>query len=114
MSIKSFFVVLFIISSNFSSSVLLAAEMSDDFSGTWSGLVRLESGQELAFGLTLEQEGSTLSGVLAGIGSPDIIILKGRVENNILYFSSLRPINGEDVAFEYVGVKSADILILQL
>jgi len=110
MSIKSIFFVLLIVSLSFFSSALIAAEMSADVSGTWSGSVRLDNGQELPFGLTLEQEGSVVNGVLAGIGSPDIMILNGRIENNILYFSSLRPINGEDVAFDYIGVNSADYL----
>jgi hypothetical protein len=110
MSIKSAFTVLLIISSGFFSSCLLAAEMSVDVSGTWSGVVLLENGQELPFGITLEQEGSTVNGVLTGIGSPDIVILNGRIENNILYFSSVRPIGGEQVPFDYIGVKSADYL----
>lgn len=110
MSIKSVFAVLLIISSGFLNSSLLAAEMAVDFSGNWSGLVRLENGQELAFGLTLEQEGTTVNGVLEGIGSPDIVISNGRIENNILYFSSVRPIGGEQVPFDYIGVKSADYL----
>ena len=82
MSIKSAFTVLLIISSGFFSSCLLAAEMSVDVSGTWSGVVLLENGQELPFGITLEQEGSTVNGVLTGIGSPDIVIINGRIENN--------------------------------
>ncbi len=110
MSMKSVFTVLLILTSSFFSSALMAAEMMVDVSGTWSGVVRLENGQELAFGVTLEQEGSTVSGVLVGIGGPDLTISNGRIENNILYFSSVRPINGEGVPFNYIGVNSADYL----
>ncbi len=110
MSIRSVLTALLILTSSFFSSALWSAEMMVDVSGTWSGVVRLENGQELAFGATFEQEGSNVSGVLAGIGGPDLIISNGRIENNILYFSSVRPINGEEVPFNYIGVNSADYL----
>ena len=110
MSMKSVCTVILILTASFFSSALLAAEMMVDVSGTWSGIVRLENGQELDFVVTFEQEGSTVSGALAGIGGPDLNISNGRIENNILYFSSVRPINGEDVPFNYIGVNSADYL----
>jgi hypothetical protein len=110
MSIKSVFAVLLILTSNFFSSALLAAEVMMNVSGTWSGVVLLDNGQELPFAVTFEQEGSIVNGVLVGIGGPDLMISNGRIDNNILYFSSVRPINGEDVPFNYIGVNSADYL----
>lgn len=110
MSIKSFFTGLLILSSWLFSRTTLAAEMMIDVTGTWSGVVLLENGQELPFGVTFEQEGEIVNGVLVGIGGPDLMISNGRIENNILYFSSVRPINGESVPFDYIGINSADYL----
>ena len=110
MSIKSFFTGLLILSSWLFSCTTLAAEMMIDVTGTWSGVVLLENGQELPFGVTFEQEGEIVNGVLVGIGGPDLMISNGRIENNILYFSSVRPINGESVPFDYIGINSADYL----
>ncbi|MBN4059851.1 hypothetical protein JYT80_00770 [bacterium AH-315-I11] len=95
--------------SYFSASAL-AAEMAMDVSGNWIGVVELENGQELPFGITLSQEGAIVSGVLAGIGSPDLVIENTRIEENILYFSSVRPINGGEVPFDYIAVISADYM----
>ncbi len=110
MTKKLFSTVLLLLITCFISGNTLAAEMAVDVSGTWTGVVSLENGQELPFEVSFEQQGSTVTGVLAGIGGPDIPISNGRIENNILYFSSVRPINDAQVPFDYIGVNSADYL----
>jgi hypothetical protein len=84
--------------------------MSVDASGNWVGVVILENRQELSYDLRLEQEGMVYSGVLAGIGGPDVPIFDVRLENNILYYSSTRPIAGEEVLFDYIAVISGDYM----
>jgi hypothetical protein len=92
------------------SSSVFAAENVVDVSGSWTGVVELANGQELPFGITLNQNGSQLSGFMDGIGGPDVTIMNPRLEDNILYYSSVRPINGEDVAFDYIAVISGDYM----
>jgi len=72
--------------------------------------LQLANGQELPFGITLNQNGTEVSGFMDGIGGPDVTIIDPRLEDNILYYSSLRPINGEDVPFEYIAVVSGDYM----
>jgi len=95
----------FFLAGLFSSSVF-AAGNEVDISGQWTGVVELANGQELPFGITLNQNGTEVSGFMDGIGGPDVTIMDPRLEDNILYYSSLRPINGEDVPFEYIAVVS--------
>jgi hypothetical protein len=99
----------FFLAGLFSSSVF-AAGNEVDISGHWTGVVELANGQELPFGITLNQNGTEVSGFLDGIGGPDVTIMDPRLEDNILYYSSLRSINGEDVPFEYIAVVSGDYM----
>ena len=110
MKIKPVLLLFLLFSSISSSSTVLAADMMMDINGTWAGVVVLENGQELDFVATFNQEGSRVNGVLVGIGGPDIRISNGRIENNILYFSSIRPINEVAVPFDYIAVNSSDYL----
>jgi hypothetical protein len=93
----------------FSTSVF-AADNVVDVSGSWSGVVVLGNGQELPFGITLNQNGAEVSGYMDGIGGPDVTITDTRLEDNILYYSSLRPINGEQVPFDYIAVVAGDYM----
>ena len=89
----------------------LAADSMVDINGTWSGVVELDNGQELPFVAILEQDGMQVSGILAGIGgAPDVEIINGRLEGNIVSFSGIRQIQGADVRFDYVAVNSGDYL----
>jgi len=99
----------FFLAGLFSSSVF-AADNVVDISGHWTGVVELANGQELPFGITLNQNGTVVSGFMDGIGGPDVTIMDPRLEDNILYYSSLRPINGEDVPFDYIAVVSGDYM----
>ena len=93
------------------SQLTQAAEMAVDVSGTWSGTVVLDNGQELPFVAILDQDGMQVSGILAGIGgAPDVTIMNGKAEGNIVSFSGIRQIQGEDVRFDSVAVNSADYL----
>lgn len=107
---KSTLNIIFFVFSNIIFANVFAAEMTVDVSGNWVGVVELENGQELPFGLELNQQEGELTGVLAGIGTPDIEVMDVRLEDNILYFSSLRPINDQNVAFDYIAVISADYM----
>jgi hypothetical protein len=84
--------------------------MMADVSGNWIGTVELENGQELPYDIILNQEGTTISGMLVGIGGPDVAITNARLDGNILYYSSTRPINGEDIPFDYIAVISGDYM----
>ena len=102
--------VLLLISINFLSSGAISAEMEIDVSGNWIGVVALESGQELPYDITLRQEGLRVSGVMAGISGPDITITNVRLEENILYYSSTRPIGEAEIPFDYIAVISGDYM----
>lgn len=80
-----------------------------DVSGTWSGEVELSSGQNLPFTAVLRQEGTQVTGILAGInGAPDVEITDGRLERNLVTFSGVRMIQGAPVAFDYYGVRAGN------
>ena len=80
------------------------AAQAFDVTGTWSGTVTLDNGNELPFVAILEQRGTSVTGVLAGIGgAPDVTISNGRIEDDTLRFDGVRQIQGEAVAFEYIG-----------
>lgn len=92
------------------SSSVIAADNVVDVNGHWTGVVELANGQELPFGITLNQNGTEVTGFMDGIGGPDVTIMNPRLQDNILYYSSLRPINGEDVPFDYIAVVSGDYM----
>lgn len=92
------------------SSITGASDNIVNVSGNWIGVVELANGQELPYDITLSQEGSRVSGVLAGIGGPDVTITDVRLENNILYYSSTRPIAEAEVPFDYIAVISGDYM----
>jgi hypothetical protein len=105
--LKSFLLLLSLV---LTCQALLAAQASDT-TGTWSGTVRLDNGNELPFIAILEQGGNSVSGILAGIGgAPDVTINNGRIENDILRFSGVRVIGGEDVQFDYIGTYVGDYI----
>lgn len=111
MKFKTNFLLLAFLSCSLLSLALVAAEMMTDVSGTWTGVVELENGQELPFVAVLDQEGMQISGILAGIGgAPDVTILDGKIEGNIVSFSGVRQIQDADVRFDYIAVNSADYL----
>lgn len=107
MRLKTF---LFVILTMFSAAGF-AAEMMADASGTWSGVVRLQNGNELPFVAVLDQSGMAVSGILQGIGgAPDVTIMNGSIEDNIVSFDGVRQIGGEDVLFHYIAVVSGDYM----
>ncbi|MDG2089710.1 MAG: hypothetical protein P8J61_01170 [Gammaproteobacteria bacterium] len=110
MKFKATSLLFLILSFSYFSGIALAAEMITDVGGNWVGVVTLENGQELPYDITISQEGTTASGFLAGIGGPDITITDVRLEENILYYSSTRPIGGAEVPFDYIAVISGDYM----
>jgi len=109
MKIKIISLILLLLLTSCAIKVQRADNMAD-VSGNWIGTVELENGQELPYDIILNQEGTTISGVLVGIGGPDVVITNARLDGNILYYSSTRPINGEDVPFDYIAVISGDYM----
>ena len=110
MNTKSSFILVLLFAFNYFSVNAYAADKLVDVNGNWVGIVALENGRELPYEITLSQQGSSISGVLAGIGGPDLTLKNIRLEGNILYYSSTRPINGDNVLFDYIAVISADFV----
>ncbi len=78
-----------------------------EVTGTWSGEVELSNGQKLPFTAVLEQDGARVTGILAGInGAPDVEIINGRHDGNLVTFSGVRMIQGNPVNFDYYGVRA--------
>src|SRR5690349_10707427 len=75
-----------------------------DATGRWAGEVKLPNGQSLPLVATLKQEGATVTGKLDGIGgAPDVPILDGKVDKDVVTFFSVRPVNNASVRFAYTG-----------
>ena len=91
--------------------VLAASLPAADVSGTWSGEVKLPTGQALPFVAHLKQEGAKITGKLDGInGAPDVPIQNGRIEGDTVTFEGVRQINGADVKFNYTAKPSGGTL----
>ncbi len=89
----------------------IALAQNSSISGTWSGSVSLNNGNQLPFVAILEQEGELVSGILQGIGgAPDVTIMDGRIENDTVRFAGVRVIQGEDVRFDYIGTHVGDYI----
>ncbi len=68
---------------------------NNSISGTWSGSVTLNNGNQLPFIAVLEQNGNVVTGILQGIGgAPDVTIMDGRIENDIRSFFRCQLIQG--------------------
>jgi len=92
--------VLSLVVLSLSASVSFAA----DATGVWRGEVKLPTGQALPFVARLTQDGAKVTGKLDGIGgAPDVEILEGKVENNVVTFSGVRQINNAPVKFNYTA-----------
>jgi len=89
----------------------IALAQNSSISGSWSGSVSLNNGNQLPFVAILEQEGELVSGILQGIGgAPDVTIMDGRIENDTVRFAGVRVIQGEDVRFDYIGTHVGDYI----
>jgi len=89
----------------------IALAQNSSISGTWSGSVSLNNGNQLPFVAILEQEGELVSGILQGIGgAPDVTIMDGSIENDTVRFAGVRVIQGEDVRFDYIGTHVGDYI----
>jgi hypothetical protein len=92
-------------------TVFVATAGAADATGTWSGEVKLPTGQMLPFVARLTQDGAKITGRLDGIGgAPDVEILNGRIEGNTITFSGVRKIQDADVKFNYTGALSGDTI----
>ena len=81
-----------------------APAFAADASGVWEGEVVLPTGQVLPFVARLSQEGAVITGTLDGIGgAPDVSIVDGTIEDDVVTFSGARPINDESVRFNYTA-----------
>jgi hypothetical protein len=75
-----------------------------DASGVWKGEVKLPTGQALPFVVRLAQDGSTITGKLDGIGgAPDVQIMDGKIDKDVITFSGVRQINNMPVKFNYTA-----------
>jgi hypothetical protein len=73
-----------------------------DATGVWRGEVTLPNAQVLPFVARLTQSGTQIAGRLDGIGgAPDVEIVNGRIEGEVVTFSGVRQINNADVTFHY-------------
>jgi opacity protein-like surface antigen len=75
-----------------------------DVTGVWKGEVTLPSGQKLPFVARLTQNGATVTGKLDGIGgAPDVEVVDGKADGDIVTFSGVRQIAGAAVRFNYTA-----------
>ncbi|MGE0594315.1 MAG: hypothetical protein AB7G23_16910 [Vicinamibacterales bacterium] len=75
-----------------------------DLTGTWSGAVKLPTGEALPFVLHLAHAGDAVEGRLEGVGGGDDTALgDGRFRGDVLRFRCVRRIDGADVRFDYTG-----------
>ncbi len=75
-----------------------------NLTGTWSGAVKLPTGEALPFVLHLAHAGDAVQGTLEGIdGGGDTAIADGRVGGDVVRFQCVRRIGGADVRFDYTG-----------
>jgi opacity protein-like surface antigen len=94
-------------------SVMAAASaFAADATGVWKGEVKLPTGQVLPFVARLTQDGAKITGKLDGIGgTPDVEVVDGKVEKDVITFSGVRQINADAVRFNYTATfKDADTL----
>jgi len=78
--------------------------LAADATGTWSGVVNLANGRALPFVARLKQQGQSITGTLDGIGgAPDVEILDGKADKNVIKFFGVRQINKMPVRFAYTG-----------
>ena len=97
-------------------SLLLAGQAwAADLTGHWAGEVKLPNGQMAPFVLDLRQQGTVVTGTLAGInGAPDVQIKDGVLDKDRLTFWGIRKIGGADVRFDYVGKVSGEAIDFQI
>ena len=95
-----------------SAGALLAISLfAADLSGTWTGEVKLPTGQGLPFVAHIKQDGNKVTGKLDGInGAPDVEILNGKIEGDTITFQGVRKINNADVKFNYTAKPVGDTL----
>lgn len=101
-------------------SALPAAAQSNNFTGTWVGVVRAaepggqapsQNGGPLPFIVQMIQQGDTVKGELAGIGGgADVPIQEAKIEGNRLTFVGVRQIQNQDVTFRYTATLDGDKL----
>lgn len=88
-----------------SASTVFAA----DATGVWRGEVKLPTGQVLPFIARLTQAGAKITGKLDGIGgAPDVDVIDGKVEKDVVSFSGVRQINNAPVKFNYTATFTDD------
>ena len=86
-----------------------------DLTGKWTGEVKLPTGQAVPFIVELSQQGQVVTGKLAGInGAPDVQIMDGKLDKDLLTFWGVRRIANADVRFNYIGKVSADAIDFQI
>jgi len=95
-----------------SAAALLAVSLFAAYvSGTWTGEVKLPTGQALPFVAHLKQDGQKIAGKLEGInGAPDVEILNGKIDGDTVTLQGVRKINGADVKFNYTAKAAGDTL----
>ena len=110
-----------------------------DFTGTWVGVVkpgappagappannagraggnnggRGNNAGPLPFIVHIKQDGDTITGKMDGIGgAPDVEIVNGKVNGNVITYDGIRQINNQDVKFNYIGTLNGDVLDFQI
>jgi hypothetical protein len=82
-----------------------------DMSGTWTGEVKVPTGQALPFVVHLKQDGTKITGKMDGIGgAPDVLIENGKIEGETITYEGVRKINNADVRFQYTAKPVGDTL----
>ena len=83
-------------------ALIAQSAFAADATGVWRGEVKLPNGQALPFIARLTQEGTKITGRLDGInGAPDVPIVEGKVEKDVITFSGVRQIQNAPVKFNY-------------
>jgi hypothetical protein len=95
------------------SCALAVAVLAADATGKWSFETQGRNGPTTQT-LSLKQDGSSLTGTLAGGRGGEVQISDGKVDGNNVSFTVVREFRGNQVSIKYNGVISGDEMKLTI
>ena len=94
---------------------LAASAFAADVTGHWAGTVKPGNGREVPFAADFKQQGSEVTGELAGVGGgPGVPISNGKNTNDTVTWTATRPLQAGPVTFNYTGKVAGDAMDIQI
>jgi hypothetical protein len=99
--------------------IMTGMSFAADIDGTWTGTIQgPDGGQGFPISYTFKADGSTLTGSMPGMPSPDgspakpMPIKDGKINGNNISFTVVFDMGGQEMKTEYKGVLSGETLKL--